>query len=77
MEKTTTAQRVGLWLTFASAAATVVLIILKISGLIAWPWWWVIAPFAIPFGIIMLGVVTAVVIIAMLGYKSDDETRAL
>ena len=43
----------------------VAFVILKLTGVIAWSWWWVLAPFWIPLaivgGIIIIGVALAVV----------------
>ena len=32
----------------------VVFIVLKLCNLIGWSWWWVLAPFWIPFGLAIL-----------------------
>jgi phosphoglycerol transferase MdoB-like AlkP superfamily enzyme len=33
----------------------VVFIVLKLTGVISWSWWWVLSPFWIPLGIAILG----------------------
>jgi hypothetical protein len=30
---------------------TIVFIVLKLTGVIAWSWWWVLSPILIPFGL--------------------------
>ena len=34
-----------------TGALQILFIALKLTGVIAWSWWWVLAPFWIPFGI--------------------------
>ena len=34
---------------------TIVFITLKLTGVIAWSWWWVLSPFWIPLAITLLG----------------------
>ena len=33
---------------------TIVFIVLKLTGFIDWSWWWVLAPFWIPWGIVLI-----------------------
>jgi len=33
----------------------VVFVVLKLTGVISWSWWWVLSPFWIPLGIVILG----------------------
>ena len=33
---------------------TVVFIVLKLYGVIAWSWWWVLSPIWIPFGVALV-----------------------
>lgn len=35
----------------------IVFIVLKLVGVISWSWWWVLAPFWIPFAIAILCVI--------------------
>lgn len=35
----------------ASALIGIALIVLKLVGVINWSWWWVLAPFWMPFGL--------------------------
>jgi hypothetical protein len=44
---------------------TLIFITLKLTGYIAWSWWWVLSPLWIPLAII-LGIGIIVVIIAMI-----------
>ena len=32
----------------------IVFIVLKLIGVISWSWWWVLAPFWIPFALVIL-----------------------
>mgnify|MGYP000909231037 CR=1 FL=1 len=32
----------------------VVFVVLKLIGVIAWPWWWVLSPVWIPAGLVLL-----------------------
>lgn len=36
---------------------TVVFIVLKLCGVIAWSWWWVLSPIWIPFGVALVLIV--------------------
>ncbi len=41
----------------------VVFVVLKLAGVVAWPWIWVLAPFWIPLGIVLvLAVIVAIVV---------------
>jgi phosphoglycerol transferase MdoB-like AlkP superfamily enzyme len=33
----------------------VVFIVLKLTGVISWSWWWVLSPFWIPLGVVVIG----------------------
>lgn len=41
---------------------TIVFLILKLTGVIAWSWWWVFAPIWIPFGLLVVLVIIGFVI---------------
>lgn len=43
-------------------------IILKLCSVIAWSWWWVLAPFWIPLAVAFLAA-TVILIIALIGGK--------
>lgn len=43
----------------------VVFIVLKLVGVIDWSWWWVLSPFWISFGLTVLILLVAVVIVAI------------
>jgi hypothetical protein len=51
------AEASGSGISFASALG-LVFIVLKLVGVIAWSWWWVLAPFWIPLaiGVIWVGI---------------------
>jgi hypothetical protein len=42
-------------------------IVLKLCGVIAWSWWWVLAPFWIPL-VIVAGVLGVVAILALIAF---------
>jgi hypothetical protein len=42
----------------------IVFIILKLVGVIAWSWWWVLSPFWIPLGLaLVIAIVSRIVIL--------------
>lgn len=47
---------------------TIVFITLKLTGYIAWSWWWVLAPLWMPLAV-ALGILTIVLLIAALAGK--------
>lgn len=47
----------------------VAFIVLKLCKVINWSWWWVTAPFWIPFGVIML----LVVLVGIIAAFTKDE----
>lgn len=58
MKQSTSGLGLGLeWILF------IVFLILKLTDVIDWSWWWVTAPLWIPLGITVIGVVIAAVII--------------
>lgn len=59
---TTTAQQGGI--SFFSLL-TIVFITLKLTGVIAWSWWWVMAPLWLPVAIFLSITVFAVILIAL------------
>lgn len=48
-------------ISFASALG-LVFIVLKLTGVIAWSWWWVLAPFWIPLAIGMIFILVLLII---------------
>ena len=46
---------------------TIVFIVLKLTGTIAWSWWWVLSPLWISFiiGIFILGIVGIILLISL------------
>ena len=45
-------------------ALALLFIALKLTGVIAWSWWWVLAPIWVPFAIVLLIAVVAGVVAA-------------
>ena len=52
---------------------TLVFIVLKLCGVIAWSWWWVLAPLWIPVGLIILAVVVLTLLAVLFGGDTDHE----
>lgn len=50
----------------------IVFIILKLVGVIAWSWWWVLSPFWIPLGLALIAIVSWVAI-SIIKYKYDKK----
>jgi len=72
------AYNVGLGLTYLSVALFIVLAVCKITGGIAWSWWWVLAPILIPFGIAFVTVLASTIIIGIMTppkYNQEDEEK--
>jgi len=46
---------------------------LKLIGIITWSWWWVTAPFWIPFALaVAVAIVAGIVLVLVLAYGSWD-----
>lgn len=76
MENKPLAYKIGLGLTFLTVGLFLVLVVLKLTGVIAWSWWWVVAPVVIPFIIVFITVLAASVIIGITTppkYNQEDE----
>ena len=41
---------------------TIVFIVLKLCGVIAWSWWWVLSPIWIPFGVALVLIVLVLIV---------------
>lgn len=51
----------------------VVFIILKLVGVIAWSWWWVLSPFWISLGLALVLVIVLRVVISIIIDKYDKK----
>lgn len=51
---------------------TLIFIVLKLTGLIAWSWWWVLSPMILAFALVFMGVV-GILIIASSGGKKGKK----
>lgn len=47
----------------------VVFLILRLTGVIAWSWWWVTAPLWIPFGLLLLVLVPVAIVVYVMHRK--------
>ena len=45
----------------------IVFITLKLTGVIAWSWWWVLAPFWVPLSITLITI--AIIVISAIAFK--------
>lgn len=55
-------------------ALGIVFVVLKLVGVIAWPWLWVLAPFWAPFTVLGVGLIVGAVIYGVL--KLSDKRTA-
>lgn len=53
----------------------VVFIILKLVGVIAWSWWWVLSPIWISAGLVLLRVLLVVIIMYLTIYLNGKERK--
>jgi len=53
---------------------TVAFIVLKLTGVIAWSWWWVLSPIWIPTAIVL---VIAVIFCVVVGIQESRKKRKL
>lgn len=64
MSREVVVQPVGM--SFCSLLA-IVFIVLKLCGVIAWSWWWVLSPLWIPV-LLVLGIFGLIILIGILGF---------
>ena len=72
MENKTVTTRFGLSIFDISVLLTIVFVILKLCGVIAWSWWWVVSPIVFAIGLFIL----SVIILFILGWilsKGDEN----
>ena len=72
MENKTVTTRFGLSIFDISILLTIVFVILKLCGVIAWSWWWVVSPIVFAIGLFIL----SVIILFILGWilsKGDEN----
>lgn len=72
MENKTVTTRFGLSIFDISILLTIVFVILKLCGVIAWSWWWVVSPVVFAIGLFIL----SVIILFILGWilsKGDEN----
>jgi hypothetical protein len=55
-------------------AASVVLIVLKITGLVTWSWWWVLSPLWLS-GVFLAAVLCAVLVLVILNLRERSGAR--
>lgn len=58
-----------------STVVLVVFVILKLVGVIAWSWWWVLSPIWISAGLVLLWVLLEVVIIYLTIYIDGKKRK--
>ena len=72
MENKTVTTRFGLSIFDISVLLTIVFVILKLCGVIAWSWWWAVSPVVSAIGLFIL----SVIILFILGWilsKGDEN----
>lgn len=50
-----------------------IFITLKLTGVITWSWVWVLAPFWIPFALLLTILAVAAIVLAVVGLVSDSR----
>lgn len=58
-----------------STVVLVVFVILKLVGVIAWSWWWVLSPIWISAGLVLLWALLEVVIMYLTIYIDGKENK--
>lgn len=68
--------KLGFYGTIVTVALFVVFLVLKLTGVIAWSWWWVTAPIWIPF---LIAVILVIAFFWLVGYysKVSDELNEI
>lgn len=64
MKNKTVTTRFGLSIFDISVLLTIVFVVLKLCGVIAWSWWWVVSPIVFAIGLFII----AVIILFILGW---------
>ena len=64
MDKNTSASGLGL-----SSVLTIIFIVLKLVGVIAWSWWWVLSPILIDIGLTIIILIICEIYVAHLKKK--------
>jgi hypothetical protein len=61
---------------YGTIAAFVIFTVLKLTGVIAWSWWWITAPIWIPF---LIAVIPVIAFFWLVGYysKVSDELNEI
>ena len=67
MKNNTQNQGIGM-----SGVLFTVFLMLKLTGVIAWSWWWITAPLWVPLAIV-LGIILAVFILSNLAEGENDD----
>lgn len=63
------------WIGFyGTIAAFVIFTVLKLTGVIAWSWWWITAPIWIPFIIAVILVIAFLWLLGKYSSNQDDFT---
>lgn len=59
-----------------SGALTLIFIVLKLTGVIAWSWWWVLSPLWISFGLGLIFVIIALIVMAITGKSASGRLKS-
>lgn len=73
MENKTITTRFGLSIFDISVLLTVVFVILKLCGVIAWSWWWIVSPVVFAIGLFIIAVIILFMLGLILARKEDND----
>jgi Flp pilus assembly protein TadB len=63
-------------MSFASVL-TIVFIVLKLTGVITWSWWWVLSPIWISFIIAVIAIFLFLLYVADKAYKNNNKWKKI
>lgn len=72
MDNTKVTTRFGLSIFDISALLTIIFVVLKLCGVIAWSWWWVVSPVVFAIGLFILAVIILFIVGLILARNGDD-----
>ena len=63
----------GLSIFDISALVTIVFAVLKLCGVIAWSWWWILSPIVFAIGLSIIVAIIFVIIVWISARKEDND----
>lgn len=73
MDNNKVTTRFGLSIFDISVLLTIVFVILKLCGVIAWSWWWVVSPVVFAIGLFIIAVIILFILGLILARKEDND----